>query len=644
MEPLPDRLPLVIGVTGHRDLRDQDIATLEREIAGIIAGLRRDYLGDDRDTPIIVLSSLAEGADRVVARVALAHDVRLVAPLPMPVEVYREDFEPGLKPGNAAEFDALLAQAIAAPVVPFMPGNSLEAVRTDRKRRAEQYRAVGLFIVQHCNVLLALWDGDSENMATGGTAEVVAFKRQGIPLSVSGSARVSLDGSEIGPVIHVVAPREKETSAVAEVVVRPWGRAVIKRYRGGIVRRAMHEVGTFVADVFGREHADERSAVSDQERGELEAWEAFEALTAQTCRFNREAAALAGNLDALFGKTGAPPSVDPASAKQHAIEGAPRWCRMYAIADTLAQLRQARFRRDWLQVFSFAVLAFFCFALFSHIGIASNLLLVLYSLGFVAMFAVFIRAHVGQHQRRFLDYRALAEAFRVAVYWKLAGIGPPDLHAGAAARRDPWTVDAVSFGVIANAYPIRQPRELSWVKICLRALGLLSSADAAPAKAGLDRLGHAIARYYWVEGQCTFFRDRELRYDRIAERFESDAIVLFVLGPFFIVPLLLAFTSPPDGGQQSSLRQALLIISGLLPGIAAALTNYSDRLAFKAQARQYDRMRVLFERAHELLPETIDDETAPLAQAVYAELGTEALREHAEWVAIYRQRPIQPPK
>ena len=25
MDPLPDRLPLVIGVTGHRDLRDQDL-------------------------------------------------------------------------------------------------------------------------------------------------------------------------------------------------------------------------------------------------------------------------------------------------------------------------------------------------------------------------------------------------------------------------------------------------------------------------------------------------------------------------------------------------------------------------------------------------------------------------------------------
>ena len=143
MQPLPDRLPLVIGVTGHRDLREQDVPGWRRRSPASSRGLRRDYLKDDGETPIIVLSALAEGADRLVARVALAQGARLIAPLPLPVEEYRRDFEPGLRPGNGEEFDELLAQAIAAPVMPFTRGNSLEAVRTDPKKRAEQYRAVG---------------------------------------------------------------------------------------------------------------------------------------------------------------------------------------------------------------------------------------------------------------------------------------------------------------------------------------------------------------------------------------------------------------------------------------------------------------------------------------------------------------------
>jgi hypothetical protein len=81
-----------------------------------------------------------------------------------------------------------------------------------------------------------------------------------------------------------------------------------------------------------------------------------------------------------------------------------------------------------------------------------------------------------------------------------------------------------------------------------------------------------------------------------------------------------------------------------MPGIASLMNEYSERLALNAQARQYDRMRVLFERADALLPDPLDATTAPLAQAIYLELGQEAMKENAEWVAIYRQRPIQPPR
>src|SRR5947209_4846429 len=292
MDPHPDRLPLVIGVTGHRDLRDQDVPVLEREVAAIIERLRHDYLHGDSETPIVVLSSLAEGADRLVARLALAHGVRLIAPMPMPIDEYRRDFEPGLKAGNAVEFEALLAQAIAAPEVPFTPGNSLATVRADATKREEQYRAAGLFIAQHANVLIALWDGDGTAMRPGGTAEVVAFKRRGIPLDILGSARASLDASEIGPVIHVVTPRQRETSAAEAVSVRPWGHAVIRRCLGAWPLRVLDAARVFLANVLGRDAADRREHLGEEQRRELESWEIFEALITLTRTFNRDAARL----------------------------------------------------------------------------------------------------------------------------------------------------------------------------------------------------------------------------------------------------------------------------------------------------------------------------------------------------------------
>src|SRR5262249_12114752 len=174
---------------------------------------------------------------------------------------------------------------------------SLEALRADPGERAEQYRAVGIFITQHCHVLLALWDGNGEEMAAGGSAEVVSFKRNGVPLPISGSPRMSLDASEGGPGIEIVTPRMKEASAPEQVAVRPWGRQVIKRYRGGMLRRGWRRLATFAAHVLHREVADERSKLPTAERVELEAWEHFASLIDLTCRFNRDAAALARTPD-----------------------------------------------------------------------------------------------------------------------------------------------------------------------------------------------------------------------------------------------------------------------------------------------------------------------------------------------------------
>ena len=647
MESLPDRLPLVIGVTGHRDLRDQDVAKIERQVAAVIAGLRRDYLGDDGETPIIVLSALAEGADRLAARVAIAHGARLIAPLPMPLDEYRRDFEPGLKAGNMAEFDALFAQAIAAPVMP-LHGTSVEVLRNDQDKRNEQYRALGIFITQHCHVLLALWDGNEKDMSPGGTAEVVTFKRRGIPLGVSGSARVSLDASEVGPVIDIVTPRVKETSSTDQVSVRPWGKAVISRFRGGIARRVWRHVAEFGAHLGRRDVEDERARLSPEDRRELETWESFEALIDLTRQFNRDAAALskkpdgpsrmAQSVDYLFSDPEGG-MVDGVDAKTHAMGLAPLWCRLYATADTLALEQQSQFKWDWKLLFGFGFIAFFCFAMFTHAGYVNKIFLGTYLATFVVLLIVYLRAVLGQHQERYLDYRALAEALRVAVYWKLLGIGARYRDAKTGSSGHDATVDANPVEMIANAYPIKQPSELAWVKVALRTLERLDRAAGAPANR-IDPVGHAIARRYWVHGQFAYFKRQGYRHNSLAESNQAAADVFLLLSPFVFVPLLLLDAVHKWNGFD--VKHAVVIVVGLLPGAAAAWAGYAERLALKAQARQYDRMRMLFERAYDLLPEKIGDETASLTRALYHELGVEAMRENAEWVAIYRQRPIQP--
>ena len=81
-----DRLPLIIGTAGHRDLREDDLPRLRAAVASALTTLRRQYLDNDRQTPMVVLSAFAEGADQLIAAEALKLGATLVAALPLPLD------------------------------------------------------------------------------------------------------------------------------------------------------------------------------------------------------------------------------------------------------------------------------------------------------------------------------------------------------------------------------------------------------------------------------------------------------------------------------------------------------------------------------------------------------------------------------
>ena len=152
-----------IGVTGHRFL-----TALDRVEAGIEEALRRvEELWPGQ--PLTVVSSLAEGADRLVVRQVLARPGgRLAAVLPLPNDDYMTDFGDD---GSRSEFLSLLEQAEEAVELP--PVGSRDAA----------YESGGLYVLDHCDVLLALWDGQGAQ-GQGGTGGTVAEARQrGLPIA-----------------------------------------------------------------------------------------------------------------------------------------------------------------------------------------------------------------------------------------------------------------------------------------------------------------------------------------------------------------------------------------------------------------------------------------------------------------------------
>ena len=158
---------LRIGVTGHRQLPDP--AALLPAVRTAIQGLVERFLGPGAEPALLVVSALAEGADRLVATEVLAGpDATLEASLPLPPAEYLGDFT-----GDAskAEFNDLLGRA--ASVWLARPGAS----------RDEAYERAGRHVVDRADVLVALWDGEPPR-GRGGTATIVAYAReQGVPVA-----------------------------------------------------------------------------------------------------------------------------------------------------------------------------------------------------------------------------------------------------------------------------------------------------------------------------------------------------------------------------------------------------------------------------------------------------------------------------
>lgn len=188
--PGSKRVPLVFGVSGHRDLLVTDAPQLRKQISEIFARFRAAY----PHTPFRLLTPLAEGADRLAAEVALASDVDLFVPLPMKRQEYERDFTTAK---SLAAFRALLALAKSHWEVPLATAPGVE-------RRTQQYAEVGDFIARNSHVLILLWDG-RDNRKVGGTAWV--RKRRGCWVNAASNPFRDSVPLAYGPTIQVVTPR-----------------------------------------------------------------------------------------------------------------------------------------------------------------------------------------------------------------------------------------------------------------------------------------------------------------------------------------------------------------------------------------------------------------------------------------------------
>jgi len=360
-------LRIDIGVTGHLDLADPGV--LGAQVRARLGELRAAFpCTEATRVQFGVLSSLAEGADRLVVAEAFATlgsaELRLHAVLPMSVDSYKEDFS---SDESRSAFDELLRAAALTTELPVV------------EDRDESYARAGHYVVDNCDVLVALWDGRRAG-GRGGTQTIVEYaQRQCVPVLVVPATRSSAPG---------LAP-------VATAAAR----------RGALARESTLEAYMRVEE-FNR-----------QSKGEHELACALEKAGRELCEATGDAKIRA----------------QTASVGAWAL---PRFVR----ADALAKHYQRRYYRLASALYLLAALAVASVAAQSQAGWSSKLALIEVAC-MLAVLAIYTVARRMGLRDRWFGYRSLAEALRSALFIALTNVDADDAgpsREDAAALHEHW--------------------------------------------------------------------------------------------------------------------------------------------------------------------------------------------------------------
>ncbi|MEP7044399.1 MAG: hypothetical protein ABI843_15145 [Dokdonella sp.] len=424
-------VPLVIGVTSHRNISATELAGIRQHVAALFGRLQAEFPG----LPLTVLSALAEGGDQLVAEEALAAGARLIAPLPMARAQYAADFPD--TPARA-RFDAL-CDAAEIIELPLAEGRARTA-RFDAPSGHERnlrYAQAGVFISQHCHLLLAIWDGKTSDRL-GGTAQVVNFHLTGVRLApeerrrgLSHATLLGVDSERL--VYHIVSSRVQDDGAP-----QPPLRPLQTYWRSGEEVRA----------------------------GEQPMPAQFHEMFEHAADFAADCVNYAKPIEACVAKNA--PAAD--------VLG-----RLFHIADWLAIHFQKRVLLAMRTLYTVAALMGIAFTVYDNLP-AHDYMIFVFLLLFVVAGVVVVTAKRRGWHRKYLDYRALAEGLRVQSFWRRAGLS---ITGDAEFARDNFMQ--------------KQDVELGWIRNLMRSAALESSLAGTPVVA--DDLSNVVREWVGDAGQ-----------------------------------------------------------------------------------------------------------------------------------------------
>jgi len=162
-QTLESTVPFFVGVIGHRHLRLDEIPRLQQEFDSHIKLL----LASSKTTKIIILTGMAEGADRIPQASQYRKYFSICAVLPLAKDEYVNDF-PSRK--QRAAFGQALNQCDYIVISPHSPSG-----RISTKLRDKAYQECARWISDNSNLLIGFWNG-MEPRGIAGTSETIKYR------------------------------------------------------------------------------------------------------------------------------------------------------------------------------------------------------------------------------------------------------------------------------------------------------------------------------------------------------------------------------------------------------------------------------------------------------------------------------------
>ena len=580
-------LPISIGVTGHRDINVDEFESCKISLSKLFTALAKKF----PNTPLNLISSLAEGADRIAAATfietqerlvskgnQIAKQWKLIACLPMQPDVYETDF-----PNSKEEFYTFLEKSNRVFRMPIRNSSSFNSVLDNGEDRNFQYQDASRFVASHSDILVALWDGIDPGLV-GGTADTVKLRASG----------------------HKFDRLQKLSALAAQ------SRHVIYQIKVSRVSTSSGLPAPFLDKIFTDQTKLLHSCnfLNDLEMFNIAV---SERLTDEKVEKSKEH--LASHL----------------SNGSNSFEHNPLLADLINYFST-SNMLAIHFQRQWLWWVQILYGVGFLTALLLPMAVENMFFpysMIIYIFLMALGAAVFIWLKQTAFEDRHLNCRALAELLRIQFFLSLSEFWTETQSS------NEWSEHrkVINSATVAERLIGQHHFDLDWISERIRNLITMSEVN--------QHLNNEMAEtliFDWVSGQSAY-------YKKAHERLERQSQLLRILSSFMLVGGLLAAVVAILGSYihfiEEGLHHLAVMLSAALPIMAVIVESYGDKLAIEPSIKVQSKMRQIYAEAHRLLK--IESLSIADKKDIVRQLADNAIYECISWLMLKKIKPIKLP-